>query len=192
MPDWSEIKMEYVTGAMGYRKLAKNWGVSLCTLQEHGKKGEWPRLRKEYRAELQTKTIQKVAARNASLQVNRLEKIQQAADAMASVITKVFDDAQQFNRHLITVMDEGHMDSQCRVEKKIDTKAIKDLTGAMKDLTYVLRNVYDIPTMQEKAAMENAAERLKMEQQKANTGMAEDGECGVVEIAPVVQEVADE
>ena len=57
MPDWSEIKMEYVTGSMGYRALAKNWGVSLCTLQEHGKKGEWPRLRKEYKAELQTKTI---------------------------------------------------------------------------------------------------------------------------------------
>ena len=189
MPEWAEIKMEYITGDKSYRTLAKECGVSLCTLQEKGKREEWPRLRKEYNADLLARTMQKTAARTASIQVNRLEKMQQAADAMAGVIANIFNDSEQFYRHLITTMSDGCMDTECRTELKVDTKSIKDLTGAMKDLTYVLRNVYGIPTIQEQAAMDNAAERLKLEQQKANAGMVEDGECGVVEIAPVREDV---
>lgn len=191
MPDWSAIKAEYITTEIGYRALAKSCGVSLCTLQEKGKREEWPRLRKEYQADVLAKSVQKTAARVSTVNANRLEKLQQAADSIATVIANIFDDEDQFRRHLVQTEKYGYKDTECRVELKVDTKSIKDLTGAMKDLTYVLRNVYDIPTMQEKAAMENAAERLKMEQQKANAGVNEDGECGVVEIA-AVSEVKNE
>ena len=72
--------------------------------------------------------------------------------------------------------------------EKVDTRAIKDLTGALKDLSYVMRNLYDLPTVKERAAMEAATQRLELE--KARAGADEEGqrETGVVELAAVEEE----
>ena len=114
----------------------------------------------------------------------KLVSLQQSADAMSTAIARVFDDADQFHRHLVT----SDFETEERVYKKIDTKAIRDLTGAMRDLAIVLRNVYNIPTVQEQAAMDVAAERLALERQKADIGGSEEAGGGVVEIAAVLPE----
>ena len=51
---------------------------------------------------------------------------------------------------------------------KLDSKAIKDFTGALKDMTLVLRNLHNLPTQAEAEAQRIAAERLKLEQRKAD------------------------
>lgn len=76
-------------------------------------------------------------------------------------------------------MEDGNYSVEERVYKKVDTKAIKDLTGAMKDLAYVLRNVYDLPTKQEQVTMDNAAERLRIEKAKAEEGKEDTKEISV-------------
>jgi len=155
MPDWNAIKAEYITTDISYRKLAEKWGVSFRTLGDRAKREGWVDERNRHRNNVITSTVQKVAARTSSTNADRLLRLQSAADSMGKVIAEIFDDTEQFTRHIFT---EGLGMGETKVEerqfKKIDTKAIKDLTGAMKDLAYVLRNIYDIPTVQEKSAMD--------------------------------------
>ncbi len=49
-----------------------------------------------------------------------------------------------------------------------DTKAIKELAGAMKDLAYVIRSVNNIPTDAEIAARDLALKRYELEKAKVN------------------------
>lgn len=189
MPNWEAIKTEYITTSISYRKLADKWGVSFRTLGDRAKREDWVDERNRHRNNVVMSTVQKVAARTSSTNANRLLRLQEAADSMGKVIAEIFDDKEQFARHIITEgIGEGVTKVEERLYKKIDTKAIKDLTGAMKDLAYVLRNIYDIPTVQEKSAMDIAAERLQLDKAKVSSGAEGSLETGIVELAPVLVE----
>lgn len=175
MIDWTAIKAEYITGTISYRKLAENWGVSFRTLSDRALREKWKESRDAHRNSVVEKTVQKVASRKASTTANKLCNLQEAADNMGRVIAEIFSDAEQFHRHIVTEgIGMGATKVEERQYKKIDTKAIKDLTGAIKDLAQVMRNIYDLPTAQEQAAMDIAAERLRLDKAKAeaeqNTG----------------------
>lgn len=187
MPDWNKIKAEYITTSISYRKLADKWGVSFRTLADHATKEHWAEERNNYRNSVAKQTVQKIASRTSTSNANKLVRLQQAADSMSEVIADIFNDTEQFKRHIITTgLGMGETKVECRVEDKFDTKAIKDLTGALKDLAIVMRSVYDLPTAQEKSAMDIAAERLALDKSKADSGMNDDDETGVVEITPVL------
>lgn len=174
MIDWTAIKAEYITGTISYRKLADNWGVSFRTLSDRALREGWKEARDKHRNNVVEKTVQKVASRKASTTANKLCDLQEAADNMGRVIAEIFADSEQFYRHIIQTRDGDNWDAAERIFDKADTKAIKDLTGAMKDLAAVMRNIYDLPTAQEQAAMDIAAERLRLDKAKAeaeqNTG----------------------
>lgn len=186
-PDWCAIKAEYIAGDIGYRELAKEWRVSFRTLAQRAQREGWVSLREKHRDEIVTRTVRKMASKTASTNANKLAQLQGAADSMSAVIAGVFQDVQQFNRHIIQTREGDSWNADERIFSKVDTKAIKDLTGAMKDLTYVLRNIYDLPTILEQQAMQNATERLRLDQEKALGVMEDEGETGVVEIAPILE-----
>ena len=165
--DWMTIREEYVTGDIGYRALADKHGIRRTTLANVAKKEEWTTLRERYRRKLRTDTLDKAASKITSERAKKIVKLQKAADGLADAITKAFEDAQQFNRHIVTISKGAGFDTEERVYKKIDTKAIKNLTSALKDLTQVVRNVYDLPTIQEQQAMDIAGRRLQLEEKKA-------------------------
>ena len=175
MIDWTAIKAEYITGTISYRKLADNWGVSFRTLSDRALREGWKEARDKHRNNVVEKTVQKVASRKASTTANKLCDLQEAADNMGRVIAEIFADSEQFHRHIVTEgLGMGETKVEERQYKKVDTKAIKDLTGAIKDMVAVMRNIYDLPTAQEQAAMDIAAERLRLDKAKAeaeqNTG----------------------
>ena len=188
VPDWNAIKAEYIVGEISYRKLSEKWGVSFRTLADHARKEGWAKERNRHRNNVTKRTVQKVAARTAATNANRLLRLQQAADNMGEVIAEVFGDAEQFHRHIVQTRNGDAWDAVERIFDKVDTKAIKDLTGAMKDLAYVIRNIYDLPTKQEQSAMDIAAGRLAIERDKAHLGTVDDNETGVVEITAVLRE----
>ena len=175
MIDWTAIKAEYITGTISYRKLADSWGVSFRTLSDRALREGWKEARDKHRNNVVEKTVQKVASRKATTTANKLCDLQEAADNMGRVIAEIFADSEQFHRHIVTEgLGMGATKVEERQYKKVDTKAIKDLTGAIKDLAAVMRNIYDLPTAQEQAAMDIAAERLRLDKAKAeaeqNTG----------------------
>lgn len=190
-PDWNSIKSEYITTDISYRSLAEKRGVSWRTLAERARREGWPDERKRYCNTVVVKTVQKTATKTSSANARKLDRLQQAADSMGEVIAEIFSDAEQFHRHIIQTRDGDTWDADCRTMDKVDTKAIKDLTGALKDLACVMRSVYDLPTVQERSAMDIAAERLRLDKSKAAAAAAEDGgdsDTGVVELAPVLED----
>ena len=75
--------------------------------------------------------------------------------------------------------------------KKIDTKAIRDLTTAMKDLTAVIRDLNDLPSYKDREAIRIASERLEIDKLK-NAVEENDDNTGVVLLPPVLSEDDEE
>jgi hypothetical protein len=166
--DWAGLRAEYISSGLSYGELAQKHGISKSAIGKIGKREDWPRLRAEYLAEASKRALED----GVEYEVDRLKKIMQAATAMSDVIAGIYADPQQFYRHLVQdkfVNDDGGMDIVTveKIYKKADTRAIKDLTGAMRDMTLVMRNLFNLPTQAEKEAQRIAAERLKLEQHKA-------------------------
>lgn len=179
--DWKRIKTEYITTDTSYRKLAAKYDVPMSTLTRIAIKEKWVEARERYKNKVVTKTVEKMANKEA----NKLAKIRTAADGMVEVVAELFSDPEQFHRHLVQVGSGKRFDTVERTYDKADTKAIKDVTAALRDLSAILRNVYDLPTVQEQAAMDNAASRLQLDRDKAAVGQTDDSETGVVMLAPV-------
>ena len=166
--DWNAVKAAYITSQKSYAQIAKDFGLSYNSVISRGKREGWVSLRKAFH---EAAMMQAVAGEVAN-EADRLGNLIKAANAMRDVIWGVFGDEKQFHRHMITesaINDSGMMVSNTieKVFAKVDTKAIRDMTAAMKDMTFVLRNLYNLPTQGEAEAQRIAAERLKIEQAKA-------------------------
>lgn len=158
--NWEEIKSVYVTTDMSTKALARKYGIGKSQLQAKCAKDGWVAARMAFRAQAAAKAVDQAV----DVEADRLSKIINAANSMATVIESAFTDPDQFHRHIVPDMDT-------MVEKqfdKLDSKAIKDFTGALKDMTLVLRNLHNLPTQAEAEAQRIAAERLKLEQRKVD------------------------
>lgn len=179
--DWNALKTAYVTSQLSLTQLAKQHGLKPHIVQEHSRKEGWVAERAEFRAKATLKAVESAV----DVEADRLGQIISAANNMAAVIQNIFVDAQQFHRHLVTdtEIDEDGGKSIVTVERefdKVDTRAIKDLTGALKDMTLVLRNLNNLPTQAEAEAQRIAAERLEMDKRKMDAETNVDKEIKVV------------
>ncbi len=149
--DWTKIKAEYVTTNKSQADLAKEYDINLSAIQKYCSRGNWVEERKKYRE----KTVEKVVEKTSESTANKLARIMKSADALAETVeiissrgTQVFD----------YIAENGNIQT--------DTKAIKDLATTLRELTTVIRNVYDIPTSTEIETRRLAAERLNLEREK--------------------------
>lgn len=127
-----QIKIEYISDPkMSYRKLADKYKYPLKKICAAGRKEGWVQLRKQCGDKIIKKTI------------NRLST--EKADELATVITtagKVIrklektmeEDEKQFNRHIVT----ENFTPKEKIFKKIDTRAVKDVATALKELAAVV------------------------------------------------------
>ena len=186
IPDWESIKTEYVTTKISYRALADKYGISCRTVFARGKREGWVRERQKHKDAVVARMVRNVQRKEASDGAKRLLQMRSAADSMSGVIAGAFDDAEQFHRHLVSIRDGETTRTEEHVFRKLDTKAVRDLTVAMRDLTAVLRDLYDLPTLTEREARELALERPELERQKAAIGKdADEDETGVLLLSPV-------
>lgn len=165
--NWDAVKTMYVTTLLSVPKVAAHFGLKEHTVSERCRKDKWVAARMEFRTKVAAEAVDKAVGDEA----NRLVKIINAANSMASVIEAVYQDENQFHRHVVTdtVFDEegGKAIVTCEKEfRAANTKAIRDMTAAIKDMTLVLRNLHGLPTQAEAEAQRIAAERLKLDQRK--------------------------
>lgn len=165
--NWDELKTLYVTTQLSLNDIAKQKGMKLHTIQQRSRKDGWVAARMAFRTQAVAQAVDTAVDNEA----NRLTKIINAANSMASVIEAVYKDPEQFQRHVVvdTVIDEEGGKGILTVEKQftaVNTKAIRDMTAAIKDMTLVLRNLHNLPTQAEAESQRIAAERLKLEQRK--------------------------
>lgn len=153
--------------------------MSYTTLSERALDEGWVKARERFRAKTLSKTLEKSSEREA----NRLARLMDTTSRAIDVAVRAFEDEDQFNRYLIerreeyaapVIEDDGETAisqrtwTEERTFRKVDTKALKDLTAVLKDLTGLMRDFYNIPTQAQAEAQRIAAERLEMDKKKAD------------------------
>ena len=147
---WANLETEYITGDIAAEELAKKYGISYYTLRKHAQKDNWFKKKKEYR----NKTIQKACNKAMEKKAGKLANMIVAADGLSSLIAR-------------TVKKVNALDAE-EDRTPVDAKMISDLTKATRDLTSIIRELYDLPTENERIARKIALERLKLDQAKSD------------------------
>ena len=181
MADWLKIKTEYITTDTSYRKLAEKYGLSRVQVGNVGKEENWVELRRQYLENTLTKTLEKTAETDS----DRLARLMETTSRAIDVVVGAFEDEKQFNRYLVdrkekytfpTAFEDENGEiirvderqwTEERVFAKVDTKALRDLTTVLKDLTGLMRDFYNIPTPAQAEAQRIAAARLEMDRRRA-------------------------
>lgn len=179
--DWGPIRTAYVTSIKSYKQIAEEFGITHAAILKKGREDGWVEQRRSFRE----KAAEKAIKGEINTEAKRLSKIIHAANKMADVIDGIFTDPEQFHRHIVTdtEIDEDGGKTILTVERvfdKVDTRAVKDLTGALKDMTLVLRNLFNLPTQAEAEAQRIAAERLEMDKRKLDAENSTDKTIRVV------------
>lgn len=116
--NWDEIEHRYITGTESYNSLSCVYNIPIRLIGRHAKENEWVKKRKEYRLAVKTKA-QAVCEKSA---VESLKELGAVASKAVSSMSEYFD-------------AEG---------MTYEPNEFRQLTGALKDLTNVLRDIYDI------------------------------------------------
>lgn len=157
MADWNAIRIEYITTKTSYRKLSEKYGINKDVIARKARNDGWQADRDKIAAKVHTKTINKLADKEA----NRLAKLMDATNKAADVAMVA-------------------LDAQQSLAEEADTRALRDLTAVIKDLTGLMRDFYNIPTPAQREAQRIAGERLRLEQLKAEADKNDDKEVEVL------------
>ena len=190
---WRELRQEYATTGISYRKIADKYGVSFNTLKDRAKREGWTKDKKGFESATMQKTLQKASTVLANTCVDQLTSVAKSAEVATAMVAKMMEDAEQFRRHLVQTRqkdgDQEQWDVEERMFDKYDTKALKDFTTAMKDLLYIIRNCYGLPTVVEQGAYDLALQRLQLEREKAD--ILDQDTAITVEFTDELKEIAE-
>ena len=109
--DWKNIETEYVTSDISQRQLAEKYGICRSTIGKKAAEENWMEKRTKHRDSVVTKTVAAVE----SAMVSRARKVQTVADKLLNKI-------------------EAAVDSFDMNELLVDKQALRQITGALKDI----------------------------------------------------------
>ena len=128
MADWQAIKTEYITTDTSYRKLAEKYGVGYQAICHRSKEEGWIEQREQYKNKTISKTIEKISQQEA----NRAAKIHSVADKLLLKIE--------------AIVESGEL---------LDTKGIRALTAAVKDLKEIQSVRSELDKQEQEARIAN-------------------------------------
>lgn len=155
--DWCSVKSAYVTGKKSYAALALEMNISQGAIALRARKEKWG----EARAAFRNRVVDKVMEERAQTEAMGLVMLLDAAEHMAGALSEALRNEGQLLRSI------AHQDDDTSEGEKLDTRAICNLTGALKDMTQVLRNLYRLPTQPEAERQKLAREKLELLREKA-------------------------
>lgn len=145
MVDWQAIKIEYITTATSYRKLAEKYGVSRVQVGNVGKEEGWVELRRQHLAESLTKTLEADVDQRA----DRLTRILDATD-------KLLDKIEQ----AITELDI-QLYKEVKKEKVIEYNNELRPDKATKEIIHEEEKVMEVSTIIDRAGLMQIANALR-------------------------------
>lgn len=189
--DWKAIKTEYITTSISQRKLAKKHSVSISTLRRNAQKQGWFDAKKKYQSRVVQKAVQKIETKESDLLARELS----VANKITGVLERTFNDANQFQRHIVQTKEKRNdgdtvWEAKEIIFGKVDTQALKQAADALQVVEKIKRSILHILTETERTQLEMAREKLELEKQKIGDGLSR-SECGVVELAPLLPEEDD-
>ena len=136
MADWQAIKTEYITTDTSYRKLAQKHGVNYQAICHRSKEEGWIEQREQYRNDTITKTLDKISQQEAT----RAAKIHSVADKLLLKIE--------------AIVESGEL---------LDTKGIRALTAAVKDLKEIQSVRSELDKQEQEARIANLRKQADKE-----------------------------
>ena len=149
---WRKIRVEYLKGKTTYAKLAEKYGVSAGNIRKRAANEGW-RKRKN---KLDTKVEQKVLGRVCDARAREFELIAQVNDRMSEVLDS-----------LVTFV------SSQPPNKYDDLRGVESLTKAIAQVVQTKRDLYNVPTVIDRAKIETLRDKQKLEREKFAEEQAE-------------------
>lgn len=148
--DWKKIKEEYISTNITLEALAKKHKISKSTLYKKSSAGKWNSKKKKLGKKVEEKFLEKASDKISAQDIGKLDRLIKAADRMSEVIEEAMTDPDQFKRYVVTKKTKKAsgaevMEAEEKVFDKFDSRAIKDMTLAMKELTGLVRSLNGIP-----------------------------------------------
>ncbi len=141
--DWQKIKTEYITTNTSHRKLAEKYGVHATKISVTASREGWSKLREQYRSKTVAKTINAIG----TAQAQRAARLQTVADKLLSKIEEAVD---SFDMEILFV----------------DKQALRQITGALKDI----KDIQMIKSEADLREQEARIEKLRREAEREDKG----------------------
>ena len=141
MADWQKIKTEYITTDTSYRKLAEKYGVHYTNIAKRAKNEDWQHLRQQQTDRTQTKILNAIGSQQAS----RAARLQTVADKLLCKLEDAVDDLNM-------------------AELFADKQALRQITGALKDLKDVQMIRSDADMREQEARIRNLQRQAEREE----------------------------
>lgn len=142
MTDWPKLENLYVTGKCTYAEVAERGGMAERTVRSYGANHQWGKKRREF----QRRVADLARERTAEAAADRLATLREATDIAAEKAK--------------TALELMGSDTPP------DTQGIRDIARALKDLTQLTRDFYNIPTEMQRETMRLTRERLELDRAK--------------------------
>jgi hypothetical protein len=191
--NWEKLKQDFILGDYkNLKEFAKKKNLNYTSGAFKKATTGWQKLKKNNKQNKSKKVIEKVtekiAAKEAKKIANGMTTELEAAELISQVVLNALKDPAQFNRHLVqhrsrTGSKNNFVDVQWTEEQQfnvVDSRRLKDLAGALQTSTAIQRLLKGLLSEAEKQQLALEREKLDLERAKANLGLDEDDETGVV------------
>ena len=129
--DWDRIEHEYVSGKCTMEALAKKYKIPLNTFYKRAEVRKFSEKRESYTKKVREKALARAQARDARTLGNLGSALDKAAKTLNKYIT---DEDTLFGR--VSVGQDGVAEYKV---KKLDTKALRDMTAAMREVSAAIK-----------------------------------------------------
>lgn len=151
MEDWQSIKTEYITGDISYRGLGEKYGVRAAAIGDRAWKEGWGQMRAQYRNAGLSETRDAVQ----SAQVSRAARLQKVGDTL---LKKIEESVREID------------------PQALDTKTIRSITAALKDLKAIQMIKSDADMREQEARIENLQKQARKEEDGRDVTVRLEGE----------------
>ena len=174
MIDWEAARLAYVSGRKTYAEIAAQFGVAKSSVSAHGKAEQWAAQRSAWRRSVANRAIR----RKGEQEGERLARLMDSAEQLIGHLNRVTSDKDQFFRRIAPIpqkQDEEDPETEMVlpdfISRVADTKSLEQTTKALNELTKAVRNLYDLPTGEQKRAHNLAVRKLSIEEKKSHAGV---------------------
>ena len=129
--DWDRIEHEYVTGKGTMEALARKYGIKLSSFYRRAEVRKFAEKREKYTNQVREKALTRARER----EIRTLTNLGSALDKAAKKLNTYIGDEDTLHGR-VAVTQDGVQEYRT---KKLDTKAVRDLTAAMKEVAAALK-----------------------------------------------------
>jgi len=145
--DWEQIRTDYITGDDSYRQLAEKYGINYSVLGRKGRQEGWVEQRTQYRNSVHTKTVEKIANREAGQNAKRAAKVGELADALLLKLGEAIESGD------------------------LDPKSIRSLTASLRDLQEIKGDKSELDRQEQEARIAALRAKSQTDEDDDETGV---------------------